>query len=300
MPSLRILVLGGTGFVGTALASRLAAAGHTLTLPTRSPSRAKHLSVLPRTRLVGADVHDAGTLEHLCRGVDVVVNLVGILNEAGHSGAGFRHAHTELAAKVIGACQRTGVRRLLQMSSLRAAEDAPSHYLRSKGAAERLIRDAGGELEWTIFRPSVIFGAGDSLTNRFAGLVRWLPVLPIARAEARFAPVWVDDVVDAMVSSLERSDAAGATYELGGPEVISLGNLVRYVAMVVGTRCRVLALPDVIGFLQAWIFEYLPGKILSLDNYRSLSLPSVPDDDGFARLGLSPSSMRSIVPGYLS
>jgi uncharacterized protein YbjT (DUF2867 family) len=300
MSSHHILVLGGTGFVGTALASRLAAAGHSLTLPTRSPTRAKHLSVLPRTRLIEADVHDADTLEHLCHGMDVVINLVGILNEAGHSGAGFRHAHTDLAAKVVAGCRRTGVRRLLQMSSLRAAEDAPSHYLRSKGAAERLIRDTGSDVEWTLFRPSVIFGAGDSLTNRFAGLVRWLPVLPIARADARFAPVWVDDVVDAMVSSLDRTDAAGAIYELGGPDIISLGDLVRYVARVIGARCRVLPLPDAIGVLQAGFFEYLPGKILSLDNYRSLSLPSVPDDDGFARLGLHPSSMQSVVPTYLS
>jgi len=300
MPPRRILILGGTGFVGTALASRLVAESHTLTLPTRDPARAKHLSVLPRARLVAADVHQPRTLENLCRESDIVINLVGILNERGHSGSGFRHAHTELAAKILAACHRTGVRRLLQMSSLRAAEDAPSHYLRSKGAAERLIRDDRSGLEWTIFRPSVIFGAGDSLTNRFAGLVRWLPVLPIARADARFAPVWVEDVVDAMVASLARADAVGATYELGGPEIVTLGNLVRYVAQLVGTRCAVLPLPDALGVLQAAVFEYLPGKILSLDNYRSLALPSVPDEDGFARLGIKPASMTSVVPGYLA
>jgi uncharacterized protein YbjT (DUF2867 family) len=293
------LILGGTGFVGTALTHRLVRAGHSVLLPSRSPTRHPDLAVLPRVRLVAADIHDRATLHRLTAGVDVVVNLVGILNEQGHSGAGFVHAHTLLAEKVLDACHANGVRRLLHMSSLRAHADAPSHYLRSKGVAEQRIRERAGDLAWTIFRPSVIFGRHDSLTNRFAGLLAFLPVLPLARVGARFAPVHVADVVEAMVRSLDLPASLGATYELGGPRVVTLGELVKYVAAVTHRRRWIFGIPDWMGYAQALAFEYLPGKILSVDNYRSLALDSVPETDGFAELGIRPSSLEQVVPQYL-
>ncbi len=293
------LILGGTGFVGSALAHRLVRAGHTLRLPTRSPTRYPGLSVLPGARLMQADVHDPATLRRLSAGVDVVINLVGILNESGHSGAGFQQAHTTLTGKILEACRVNGVPRLLQMSSLRADQQAPSHYLRSKGAAEKMLQDWVGAPAWTIFRPSVIFGQHDSLTNRFATLLAYLPMLPLARAQARFAPVHVADVADAMMRALDLPSSIGATYELGGPEVVTLAQLVRSVATITRRRRLIFGIPDWAGYLQALAFEYLPGKVLSVDNFRSLALDSVPDSDGFAALGLHPAPMHTIVPHYL-
>lgn len=295
----KFLILGGTGFVGSTLVHRLIRDGHTVLLPTRHPQRYPDLKVLPGVRLLAANIHDPAALAQLTAGIDVVVNLVGILNESGHSGSGFVHAHTALTAKVLDACRANGVRRLLHMSSLRADESAPSHYLRSKGAAERLIRESVGGPEWTIFKPSVIFGRHDSLTNRFAALLRVLPMMPLARATARFAPVHVDDVVQAMVRSLDLPSSLGATYELGGPETISLGDLVRYVASVTHRRRLIFGIPDWAGFLQALVFEYLPGKVLSVDNFRSLELDSVPEIDGFKQLGIRPAALHTIVPFYL-
>jgi NADH dehydrogenase len=297
MRPLSICVLGGTGFVGSHLVSRLIRDGHRVRVLTRNRDRHRALLVLPALELRDTDVHDAAVLPEALRGHDVVINLVGILNEAG--GAGFRRVHADLTRTVVGACRSAGVPRLLQMSSLRADEGAPSQYLRTKGAAERVVREDAGSVAWTIFRPSVIFGPGDGFMNKFADLLRLFPVLPIARARARFAPVYIGDVVEAMVRALGDRAAHGRTYELCGPEVLTLGELVRFVATVIGKRRLVVGLPAPAGWLQAWLMGWLPGKPLSLDNYRSLKLDSVCSENGLARLGIVPASLRAVVPAYL-
>ena len=185
------------------------------------------------------------------------------------------------------------------MGSLRAAEDAPSHYLRSKALAERVIREQAGDLAWTVFRPSVIFGRGDAFLNRFAALLALSPVMPLARAGARFQPVYVGDVVEAMVRSIDRRDTHGQGYELGGPDIVTLGALVRWIATLTGRRRLVVGLPDALGWLQAALLGLLPGKPMSLDNFRSLALDSVCSDDGLGRLGIAATSLRTIAPGYL-
>ncbi|MEI8297296.1 MAG: complex I NDUFA9 subunit family protein [Pseudomonadota bacterium] len=300
MRSLSLCILGGTGFVGTHLASRLIRDGHRVRILTRNRFRHRALSVLPGLELLDTDVHDAAQLSVALRGQDVAINLIGILNERGHDGRGFLRAHTELATTLVGACRSAGVPRLLQMSSLRASRDAPSHYLRSKALAEQAIRaGAGDELAWTIFRPSVIFGRGDSFLNRFAALLRFAPMLPLARAGARFQPIWVGDVVEAMARSLERRDSVGATYELGGPDIVTLAAIVRYVGALTGRRRPVIGLPDSLGRLQAALLDYFPGKPLSLDNFRSLLLDSICSDDGCGRLGITPATLTAIVPTYL-
>ncbi len=294
-----ICILGGTGFVGTALAARLIRDGHRVRVLTRDRFQHKTLAVLPGLDLVDCDVHDPTRLGASLAGHDVAINLVGILNERGHDGSGFRRAHTELAITLVGACNAAGVPRLLQMGSLRAAEDAPSHYLRSKALAERAIREQAGALAWTVFRPSVIFGHGDSFLNRFAGLLALAPVMPLARAGARFQPVYVGDVINAMVRSIDRRDTIGQAYELGGPDIVTLGALVRWVASLTGRRRLVVGLPDALGWLQAAVLGLLPGKPMSLDNFRSLALDSVCSDDGLGRLGIHATSLREIAPGYL-
>ncbi len=218
-----VCVLGGSGFVGTQLCAALATAGWLITVPTRNPDRARHLTLLPTLALVAADVHDGDRLAVLCSRQDAVVNLIGILNERGRDGSGFEHAHVALARTLVAACRRQRVPRLLQMSALNAdADRGPSHYLRSKGRAERVIREeCGPDLLWTIFQPSVIFGPRDDFANRFARLLRVLPLaLPLARPGARFAPVWVEDVVAAFMRALADDATAGECYELAGPEIL--------------------------------------------------------------------------------
>ncbi len=293
-----ILVLGGTGFVGSHLCARLVAEGHSVRVLTRNTERARHLRVLPGLELVAGDVHDPATLAATAWGCDALINLVGILNERGRSGAGFMRAHAELASHVVAACRSSAVPRLLHMSGLPAAVDGPSHYLRSKGIAEQTIRAAADHLAWTIFRPSVIFGPGDSFLNRFADLLRLLPVLPLARIDAQLSPVYVGDVVTAFSIALGDARTVGQSYDLGGPHVMTLGETVRYVRDRLGLRRWIFGLPDGIGALQAAVMELLPGKPLSLDNFRSLSVPSVCANDGFGRLGITPTPLDAVVPVY--
>ena len=296
---LNICVLGGTGFVGTELAARLVGKGHWVRVPTRNPTHGQHLRVLSTVELITANVHDPRTLGQLVAGMDVVINLIGILNDGGR--ATFQSVHRDFAAKLIAAARGAKVRRLLQMSSLGAdRERGPSRYLRSKGEAEGLIRAAVANLDFTIFRPSVIFGPGDSLTNRFAALLR-LPaaVLPLARSQTRFAPVYVGDVADAFVRALDDRRTWGETYELCGPEVLTLEQLVRMTAAAAQLPCRLVRLPDVLGGLQAALLGMLPGKPFSLDNFRSLSVDSVCTQNGLARFGIRPRHLMGVLPFYL-
>jgi uncharacterized protein YbjT (DUF2867 family) len=234
------------------------------------------------------------------RGKDVVINLVGILNERGFSGAGFRRAHTELTRGVLRASRSAGVTRLLQVSALKAAVDAPSYYLRSKGDAEQLIRESSTALDWTIFQPSVMFGPGDSFLNRFAGLLAVSPwVFPLAKPNARFQPVLVDDVIEAILRCLHGGASSRQTYELGGPQIYSLREIVGLVAKLTGRRRWIVGLPDPVARMQALVMDFVPGRPFSSDNYRSLTIDSVCAADGFAKLGIKPQSMVATARQYL-
>jgi NADH dehydrogenase len=292
----RIVILGGTGFVGSRLVPRLHDDGHTIRVLSRNRELHRDLFVLPRVDIVTTDVHDPDALRARLAGADAAINLVGILNERGSDGSGFRKAHVELTEKLIAACRSAGVGRLIQMSALRAGE-GESHYLRTRGEAEARVKDSG--LVWTIFRPSVIFGPGDGLFFRFARLLRLVPVLPLARAGARFAPVYVGDVAEAFARAIAHPHTAGHTYELFGPRTITLGELVRWTAEMSGMRRWIVPLPDALGYLQALVGEWLPGKPLSRDNFRSLKLDSVGTADGLAALGIVATPMETVMPPLL-
>lgn len=294
----RICVLGGSGFVGRHLCARLTSGGYAVTVPTRYEDTARSLKLLPTVKAVVADIHDPEQLANCLKRHDVVVNLVGILNERGRKGDGFRFAHTDLTEKTLAAMQRVGVGQLVQMSSLKAHPDAPSHYLKSKGQAEALIRDQQN-IRWTILQPSVIFGAEDSFTTRFAALLKF-PIMPLARPNARFAPVFVDDVIDALERAIVDPTLAGETLQLCGPKVYSLRELINTIRQIQGSRGITLGLPDVIARLQARIMEFIPGKPFSMDNFRSLTIHSICEVNGFERLGLRPRSLESIAPAYLA
>jgi uncharacterized protein YbjT (DUF2867 family) len=298
-----ICVLGGSGFVGTHLCAALARDGWRITVPTRDPNRARHLGPIPSLKLVAADIHDARQLAALCAGQRAVVNLVGILNERGRNGRGFDRVHAALAGNLVRACRQERVDRLLHVSALNAdADHGPSLYLRSKGRGERLIRDESGpDLRWTIFQPSVIFGPGDDFVNRFARLLRAIPLgLPLARPDARFAPVWVGDVVAALQRALADEATAGECYELCGPERLTLREIVCRVRDRLGLARAVIGLPDFAARLQGALCDFVPGKPFSTDNYRSLLVDSVCKVNGLARLGIRPQPIDAVLPGYLA
>jgi NADH dehydrogenase len=296
-------VLGGSGFVGTHLCAALARDGWRITVPTRDPVRAQHLAPIPSLKLVAADIHEPRALAALVSGQSAVVNLVGILNERGRGGSGFRRVHVDLVRSLVAACRQGRVARLVHVSALNAdADHGPSHYLRSKGRGERIVRDeCGDDLAWTILRPSVIFGPRDDFVNRFARLLRAIPLaLPLARPRARFAPVWVGDVVAAILRALEDERVAGESYELCGPEQLSLREIVCRVRDRLGIARAVVGIPDFAARLQAAVCDFVPGKPFSTDNYRSLTVDSVCKVNGLARLGIKPQPLAAILPRYLA
>ncbi|GAP37597.1 complex I NDUFA9 subunit family protein [Piscinibacter sakaiensis] len=297
----RILVLGGSGFVGRSVCERLVArsggAGGAITVPSRRPQRAAHLRHLPTLALPAADLRDDATLAALVAGHDAVIHLVAILHG---SAAQFHAVHAELPRRLAAACRAQGVRRLLHVSALGVAPDAPSDYLRSKAAGEAALLAAG--LDLTIFRPSVIFGAADRFMNTFARLQSLAPVVPLAGASARFQPVWVEDVAAAIVAALDRPETIGRTYECAGPAEFTLAELVRLAGTWAGHPRPVFGLPDGIAGLQARLMECLPGEpLLSRDNLRSMQVPNVATGTlpGLAALGIDPADLRGVMADHL-
>lgn len=294
-----VLVFGGTGFVGRALVLALTAAGHEVTVPSRFAFRHRDLKLTPNVRLVEFDPDATDEdLIALMRGHQVLVNLVGILNEPRHNGKIFRQVHVKWSRRLIRAAERAGISRYLHMSALNADPNGPSYYLRSKGEAEEWVHEFGAEhgIDVTSFRPSVIFGFGDSFLNRFAGLARWLPgVFPLACANARFAPVFVGDVVARFVAALNDPQTFGRRIDLCGPRDYSLKELVSYAARTSGHPRWVIGLPDWLSRLQAFVLEFAPGKPFTRDNYDSLKLDSVCTGEGARQ----PTALEQIAPGYL-
>lgn len=300
---MRLCVLGGGGFVGRALCTRLAAAGHWILVPTRRYERSRDLTVLPTLTLLEGDIHDPEFLARCCRDQDAVINLVGILNEKGRKGKGFARAHVELPEKIVVACRAAGVKRLLHMSALHAALNAPSHYLRTKAMGEDTAHRASADgLQVTSFRPSVIFGPHDSFVNRFAGLLKLAPgVFPLACPDAKFQPVYVENVVSAFVHALHDSRTHGIRYDLCGPRVYTLSQIVNYIAELMSKRVTVIGLNRTLSHMQAAIMEFAPGKPFSLDNFRSLQVDSVCASRAFPEVfGIAPTSLEHVAPSYVS
>jgi len=293
-PSRRVAVLGGSGFIGSVLAEHLTRAGHLPVVLTRRRERARGVWALPTARCVECNPYDASALSEAIAGCDAVVNLVGILNERGDDGDGYRRAHVDLTRGVLDACVTAGIPRYLHMSALNAAPVAVSHYQRTKGEAEMLVR--GSTLAWTIFRPSLVFGPGDGLFNRFEALTRYAPVLPLACGHTRFQPVYVGDVAAAFVRALDDRSSIGQSYDLGGPRVMTLAEMVDALLTTLGRKRLVVPLGLTASRLQAEVFEHVPGKPFSRDNFRSASEDSVvTGDNGLERLGIVPTAVDGMI-----
>ena len=295
----QICVLGGTGFVGGQLVTHLANNGFKLKLLTRHRERHKQFLVNPSIKLIQADVRDDRVLREQVAGCDAVINLIGILNGSEQT---FRAVHAELPRCIAMACKELGVQRLLHMSALNAdAEQGPSLYLRTKGEGEQAVfAVAEGNVKATIFRPSIIFGPGDSFFNMFASLLRLSPIFPLACPDARFAPVYVDDVVEAFQASLLNEATFGKSLELCGPRVYTFRELIELTAKMIGHRRLIWGLPDKLARLQARAFEYAPGQPFTMDNYRSLQVDSVCHENGFAGLGITPKSVEVVMPDHFA
>jgi uncharacterized protein YbjT (DUF2867 family) len=293
-----VCIVGGSGFVGSAVADHLCARGLRVRVLTRSRPRAMPLAVLPTVEIMVCNPHEPAELARAFDGMDAVVNLVGILHERGRST--FRANHVELPRAVAEACRRAGVQQLLHMSALGADPAGPSAYQRSKGEGEAAVRAAAGTMPITIFRPSVIFGEGDRFLNLFATLVRLFPVIPLAAARARFQPVWVEDVARCFAESIGNPRAFGAVYELGGPKVYTLEELVRFVAATLGKQRAVVRLPAPLGTLQALMLEHLPGALMTRDNLRSMSVDNVCASPFPGEFGFKPAALEGVVPEYLA
>lgn len=296
----RVVIIGGSGFIGSTIANRLCEADVEVLIPTRRRSRAGHVLLLPNAQVVEADVHHPAALARLLRGADAVVNTVGVLHSRTGSpyGPDFARAHVELPQKIVTACRDTGVPHLVHISALGARADGPSEYQRSKAAGERMIEAAGPDIAWTILRPSVVFGRGDRFLNLFADLARKLPVLPLTGAHCRFQPVYVEDVAEAVWQCLVRPEAAGQTFELAGPTVYTLRQLVEYVSALVGKPRPIIALPESLGMMQARLMELAPQPLMSRDNVRSMRVDNVASGEP-QPFGLTPTALEAVAPGWL-
>ncbi len=301
----KLLILGGTGFVGRHLSARPGFAGWQLSVPTRQPGAVARPGADSPVELVPADVHDEATLTQLMESQDAVVNLVAILHG---TAATFDQVHVELPKKIARACAAAGVRRLVHVSALGASLDGPSMYQRSKARGEAVLQAAAtaGSLDLTVLRPSVIFGADDQFLNVFAQLQRVFPVIPLAGADTRFQPVWVDDVAEAVVRCLQDDGTIGQSFEACGPDVFSLRELVQLAGRASGAgrgRGRpVIGLPRALARLQAWVMERLPGEpLMSRDNLDSMAVDNVASGKlpGLEALGITPAALAALAPGYL-
>jgi NADH dehydrogenase len=298
-----ICVLGGSGFVGRHVCHQLAARGYRVRVPARDRERAKQLILLPTVDVVVANVHDPHALSDAIAGSDAVINLIGVLHDA-RGERGFAAAHVDLARKVVAGCREAGIRRLLQMSALNADPAAPSAYLRSKGEAEAIMRASG--LDVTIVRPSVIFGPDDSFLNPFARALKLLPIMVLPCPRARFQPVYVEDVAAVFVRSLDDQGSVGKAYDLCGPRVYTLRELLEYVGAATARRRPIIGLNATLSCAQAFVMELFPlrqimralNMLMTRDNYRSMKVDSV-CNCAFP-FGINPTALEVVAPAWLA
>lgn len=299
----KVLLLGGSGFIGTYIANRLSQRGVEVTVPTRRRERTKALIMQPGVELVEANIHCPETLADLMRGKDAVINLVGLLHSRDVRlpySDDFAQAHVELPRKIVAAMRATGVRRLVHMSALKADPQGPSEYLRSKGDGEAVVLGAADALDVTVFRPSVVFGLGDSFLSMFAKVLKKAPVFPLGFGHARFQPVWAADVADAFVDSLENADTFGQAYDLVGPKTYTLRELVDYTAELCRSKARIIALSEGWAYLQAGLMWLAPQPLLSPDNLRSMEVDSVADAGARLPDHWKPTALEAIAPTYIA
>jgi len=297
MKNIRIAVIGGAGFVGSSIVSKLDAAGYQVKVLTRHRERAKHLILLPNVQVVNCQVNDDGALVDALKDCDAVINLVGILHQSKHST--FDLIHHQLPKRIAKICVQLGIKRLLHMSALQATENAPSQYLRSKALGEAALNRFNQSINMTIFRPSVIFGRDDQFLNLFAKLIEYLPIILLAKPAAQFQPIWVEDVANIFVNSLQNDDTFGQHYDLAGPDRYTLQDLVEKVMQALNKRRPIIGLGDRLSYLQAWMMEWLPIKLMSRDNVRSMAVNSTAEGPMAKEILQTLMPLDAVMPSYI-
>ena len=292
-----VCVLGGAGFVGSSIVAKLDAAGYQVKVLSRRREAGKHLFLLPNVQVVECDIMNNHALKDALKGADAVINLIGILHESGK--ATFEEIHHQLPRRVAQICESLSIERLIHMSALQASSNAPSQYLISKAKGELALSDFNKKLNITIFKPSVIFGRNDSFLNLFANLVKYLPVVALAKPNAKFQPIWVEDVASCFVNALENIDTFDKSYELGGPTVYTLRELVQSVMDILGKQRPILGLNDRLSMAQAFAMEFLPIKLMTRDNVKSMALDSVTQQPIAIELNVIATPLEAVVPEYL-
>ena len=292
-----ITVLGGAGFVGSSIVIKLDQLGYQMKVLSRRREDAKHLILLPNVQVVDCDIADNRALKDALKGSDAVINLVGILHESSKNS--FEKIHHQLPRRLAQLCEELDVARLIHMSALQASKHAPSTYLKSKAAGENAVNEFSKKLDITIFRPSVIFGRGDSFINMFANLVKFLPMIALAKPDAKFQPIWVEDVAQCFVNALENTATYGKTYELGGPTIYTLRELVKVVMGILGKQRPIIGLNDSLSIVQGFMLELMPIKLMTRDNIRSMQVDNVCTLPIAAVLNVAPTALEVIVPEYL-
>ncbi len=298
-----VLLIGGSGFVGRSVTTRLVERGYSVIIPTRKPGHPNQNLQTPQIQWVEGSVHEPQFLDSLCRQIGpagTVINLVGLLHDkpAMPYGLQFKAAHVDLVQMILDSMKASGVRRILHMSALGANRDGASMYQRSKGEGEYRVRSSN--LDWTIFRPSVIFGTHDNFINLFSKLARRFPVLPLACASARFQPVSVENVAEALVRSIAMPQTLCQSYDLAGPQILTLAELVQFAARRTGHPRPIISLPAWLGMLQAMMFEVLPEPMLmSRDNLASMRHDNVLPPGALSALdsvfGIQPETLNSLL-----
>lgn len=293
----KITILGGAGFVGSSIVVKLDAAGYQVKVLSRRRETGKHLILLPNVQVVDCDMSDSHSLKKALVGSDAVINLVGILHETGKNS--FEKTHHQLPRLLAQLCEELGINRLIHISALQANKHAPSAYLKSKAAGEAAVNEFSKKLDITVFKPSVIFGRNDSFINMFANLVKFLPIIFLAKPNAKFQPIWVEDVAQCVVNALENTDTYGKSYELGGPQIYTLKQLVEKVMAILGKQRPIIGLSDSLSMMQAFMLELMPIKLMTRDNIRSMQVDSICVEPIAAELAVVPTSLDIIAPAYL-
>ena len=293
---MKICILGGTGFVGRSLISALSKENYTITVITRDFDKNKDLAIYPNLKLIQEDVYKEKRMLEVSKSHDVLINLIGILNEKGFRGKGFYLAHSKIARIILNVCKQNRIKRILHMSALNADPGGSSHYLRTKGEAESFLHTYGERFaDVTSFRPSVIFGTEDSFINRFSDLLKFIPfVFPLACAQTRFAPVYVGDLVNFMKDSIDDVSSFNKKIDICGPKIYTLEEIVKIVIDVKGYSTRVIPLNNALSKFQAVMMEFLPGKPFSIDNFNSCLVDSISES------GLKfKTELESVIKQYL-
>jgi uncharacterized protein YbjT (DUF2867 family) len=293
-----VTVLGGSGFVGSSIVAKLDAAGYQVKVLSRRRESSKHLILLPNVQVVECSISDNKALTEALRGSHAVINLIGILHE--NQKTSFDAIHHQLPRQIAQTCEALGIKRFIHMSALQAGANAPSLYLKSKAAGENAMNQFNQKIDVTIFRPSVIFGRHDSFINLFAQLVKFLPVIALAKPNAKFQPIWVEDVAQCFVHALENTDTYNKTYELGGPNIYTMRELVQKVMDIMGKQRPIIGLNDSLSMAQGFMMELMPIQLMSRDNIRSMQIDNVTSQAIAPELNVSPAALEAVVPEYLT